>query len=235
MAGIPWTTSDHDADVVRDHVVRLTGDAFTFRRDCRLLGLFGHKQARRQRPPTVARWCAPADRTQSAPRSRPSTRAGRSRRHAGCHGVARNRRRRLRANHRPLGGHSRKVTSRTCAHAITLSANWPYPALTARRGYKSTEKLMEHSGRSGGDGFVRVEVATYPQRGVGRIHAGQHFQHVPQVGDHGFGRRAADPDARAQVGRGAPDAVLMNISGWDLLRYIGGEGGSNGQDPHRDR
>jgi hypothetical protein len=89
------------------------------------------------------------------------------------------------------GGHSRRVTGRTCAHAITLSANWLYPGLTARRGYKSTEKLMKHSGRSGGDGFVRVEVAAYPQSGEGRIHAGQHFQHVPQVGDYGFGRRAA--------------------------------------------
>jgi hypothetical protein len=36
---------------------------------------------------------------------------------------------------------------------------------------KSIEKLMEHSGRSGRNGFVRVEIRAYLQSGVGRIHA----------------------------------------------------------------
>jgi hypothetical protein len=129
-----------------------------------------------------------------------------------------------------------------CTPQPTIATSRPIKATPGATGLPGTDAAgsgqpMEHSGRSGGDGFVRVEVAAYPQSGVGRIHAGQHFQHVPQVGDYCFGRRAAAraPDARAQLGRGAPDAVRMNISGWDLLRYIGGEGGGNGQDPDRDR
>lgn len=102
----------------------------------------------------------------------------------------------------PEGGHSRKVTSHTCVHVITPSANWPYPALTARCDYKSIESSWSTAADLGRR-FVRVEVGAYTQSGVGRIHAGQHFQHVPQVGDHGFGRRAATrrPGSPGAVGQ----------------------------------
>jgi len=86
--------------------------------------------------------------------------------------VARTRHHRLAApgNRRP--GSSFPECQRAIMATLTrLSANWPHPASTDRRGSDLIEKLMEYGYRSWGDRFIRVEVGAYLQSRVGRIHS----------------------------------------------------------------